>query len=59
MVNLRARIVFEATRRGLIVPEEMALLDQECLSWIGKALETQSPPSPDQDNPIDCSGADD
>lgn len=59
MVNLRARIVFEATRRGLIVPEEMALLDQECLSWIGRALESHSQPSPDQDNPIDCSGTDD
>lgn len=43
MVNLRARVVFEAIRRGLIIPEEMSFLDSECLSWIGTILENPEP----------------
>jgi len=40
LVNLRARLVFEAVRRGLITPQEMCDLDQACLDWIGKTLNT-------------------
>lgn len=34
IVNQRARLIFEAAKRGLIVPEDLSSLDEDFYSWI-------------------------